>query len=113
MAQDNTIKLFDLQLSTGATISPFVGTTKYALKHKGFDIDIIPGGFTGILERTNGFHDRVPVIIDDGKWIKDSWEIAEYLDEKYPERPMLFGGDSMKVLTKFIDSWTWTTTIRP
>ena len=98
MAQDNTIKLFDLQLSTGATISPFVWATKYALKHKGFDIDIVPGGFTGIRERTKGFHDRVPVIVDDGQWVKDSWEIAEYLDEKYPERPMLLGGDSMKVL---------------
>ena len=48
MAQDNTIKLFDLQLSTGVTISPFVWATKYALKHKGFDIEIVPGGFTGI-----------------------------------------------------------------
>jgi glutathione S-transferase len=113
MAQDNTIKLFDLQLSTGATISPFVWATKYALKHKGFDIEIVPGGFTGIRERTQGFHDRVPVIVDDGRWIKDSWEIAEYLDEKYPERPMLLGGDSMKVLTKFIDSWIWATAIRP
>ncbi len=62
-----------------------------------------PGGFTGIQERTKGFADRVPVIIDDGHWVKDSWEIAEYLDAKSPDRPMLFEGDSMKVLTKFID----------
>jgi glutathione S-transferase len=113
MAQDNTIRLFDLQLSTGATISPFVWATKYALKHKGFDIDIVPGGFTGIRERTGGFHDRVPVIVDDGKWIKESWDIAEYLDTQYPERPMLLAGESMKVLTKFIDSWIWATAIRP
>ena len=96
MARNNTITLYDLQLASGCTISPFVWATKYALKHKGFDIDIIPGGFTGILERTHGFHDRVPVIIDDGKWIKDSWEIAEYLDEKYPDRPMLLAGASMR-----------------
>ena len=47
MAQHNTITLFDLQLASGCTISPFVWATKYALKHKGFDIDIRPGGFTG------------------------------------------------------------------
>jgi glutathione S-transferase len=26
----------------------------------------------------------VPVIVDDGEWVLDSWLIAEYLDEKYP-----------------------------
>ncbi|MBU6443960.1 MAG: glutathione S-transferase family protein [Alphaproteobacteria bacterium] len=113
MARNNTITLFDLQLASGCTISPFVWATKYALRHKGFDIDIVPGGFTGIMERTNGFSDRLPVIVDDGHWVKDSWLIAEYLDEKYPNRPKLIDGDSMKVLTKFIDGWLWRTAIRP
>lgn len=113
MAKNNTITLFDLQLASGCTISPFVWATKYALKHKGFEIDIVPGGFTGIMERTNGFSDRVPVIVDDGKWVKDSWEIAEYLDAKYPDRPMLFSGDSMKVMLKFLDAWLWRVAIRP
>ena len=54
MTQDNTIKLFDLQLASGVTISPFVCATKYTLKHKAFDIEIVPGGFTGIRERTGG-----------------------------------------------------------
>ncbi len=113
MAKNNTIKLYDLQLVSGCTISPFVWRTKYALKHKGFDIDIVPGGFTGILERTGGRSERVPVIVDDGHWVLDSWIIAEYLDEKYPDRPMLFEGASMKVLTKFIDAWLWRTAIAP
>src|SRR6185312_8314606 len=37
----------------------------------------------------------------------------EYLDTQYPDRPMLLAGESMKVLTKFIDSWIWATAIRP
>jgi glutathione S-transferase len=101
MAKNNTITLYDLQLASGCTISPFVWATKYALKHKGFEIDIVPGGFTGIMERTGGRSERLPVIVDDGKWVLDSWLIAEYLDEKYPDRPALFSGESMKVLTKF------------
>jgi glutathione S-transferase len=113
MPQNNTITLYDLQLASGCTISPFVWRTKYALAHKGFDMDIVPGGFTGILERTGGKSERVPVIVDDGEWVLDSWLIAEYLDEKYPERPMLFEGPSMKVLTKFIDQWLWRTAIGP
>ena len=113
MAKDNTITLYDLQLASGCTISPFVWRTKYALKHKGFDIDIVPGGFTGIGQRTGGRSERCPVIVDDGHWVLDSWVIAEYLDEKYPKRPRLFEGPSMKVLTKFIDGWLWRTAIRP
>jgi len=109
MAKDNRITLYDLQLSTGATISPFVWATKYALAHKGFDIDIVPGGFTGILERTGGRTERVPAIVDDGEWILDSWGIAEYLDEKYPDRPLLFGHPSVKVFARFIDYWTFNT----
>ncbi|HXS28404.1 MAG TPA: beta-etherase [Steroidobacteraceae bacterium] len=113
MAKDNTIVLYDLQLASGCTISPFVWATKYALKHKGFDIEIVPGGFTGILERTGGRSERLPAIVDDGRWVLDSWLIAEYLDERYPDRPMLFEGESMKVLTRFIESWLWATAIRP
>ena len=66
MAANNTITFYDLALSTGATISPFVWATKYALKHKGFDLDVVPGGFTGILERTGGKTERLPAIVDDG-----------------------------------------------
>jgi glutathione S-transferase len=113
MAINNIITLYDLQLATGCTISPFVWATKYALKHKGFEIESVPGGFTGILERTGGRSERLPVIVDDGKWVLDSWLIAEYLDERYPERPPLFSGASMKLLTKFLEGWLWTTAIRP
>lgn len=113
MTHNNTIMLYDLQLASGCTISPFVWATKYALKHKGFDIEIIPGGFTGILERTGGRSERLPVIVDDGHWVLDSWLIAEYLEEKYPERPRLFEGASMKALTRFIEGWLWSTAIRP
>ena len=87
MAKDNTITFYDLALSTGATISPFVWATKYALKHKGFDLEVVPGGFTGIPERTGGMTERLPAIVDDGEWVLDSWGIVEYLDEKYPDRP--------------------------
>ena len=73
MARNNTITFYDLQLAGGCTISPFVWATKYALKHKGFDIDMVPGGFTGIPERTGGKTERLPAIVDDGQWVLDSW----------------------------------------
>jgi glutathione S-transferase len=113
MAKDNKITLYDLVLETGCTISPFVWRTKYAVAHKGFDMELVPNGFTGIMELTNGFSERLPVIVDDGHWVKDSWQIAEYLDEKYPDRPMLFNGPGHKELIKFIDAWTWRTAVGP
>ena len=48
MAKNNRITFYDLALSTGATISPFVWATKFAVAHKGFEMDVVPGGFTGI-----------------------------------------------------------------
>ena len=113
MAKDNKIKFYDLQLSTGSTISPFVWATKYAIKHKGFDLDIVPGGFTGIMERTEGNSERLPAIQDDGKWVLDSWLIAEYLDETYPDRPRLINGPGHKVMIQGLESWLWKEAIGP
>src|SRR4051812_6713425 len=107
MAKDNKITFYDLQISTGATISPFVWATKYALAHKGFELDVVPGGFTGIMERTGGKSERLPAIVDDGVWVLDSWGIVEYLDEKYPDRPMLIPHESVAVLTRAMDAWLW------
>jgi len=113
MAANNRITIYDLNLASGCTISPFVWRTKYALAHKGFDMDIVQGGFTGIMERTGGRTERLPAIVDDGEMILDSWKIAEYLDEKYPDRPMLFEGPSQKAMLKFLDAWLWRTAIGP
>jgi len=113
MAHDNTITLYDLQVATGATISPFVWATKFAVKHKGFELDIVPGGFTGILERTGGKTERLPAIVDDGKWVLDSWGIVEYLDKTYPDRPLLIPHESTAALTRALDAWFWSTATGP
>jgi glutathione S-transferase len=113
MTDPHRIKLYDLQLASGCTISPFVWATRYALAHKGFEVELVPGGFTGILERTGGRSERLPVIDDQGQWVLDSWLIAEYLDERYPQRPTLIGNPSVKPLTKFLEGWLWRTAIAP
>jgi len=113
MAQNNTITFYDLALSTGATISPFVWATKYALKHKGFDLEVVPGGFTKIPERTGGKTERLPAIVDDGKWVLDSWGIVEYLDETYPDRPMLIPHPSVAIMTRALDAWFWSVATGP
>ena len=113
MAKNNTITFYDLQHASGCTTSPFVWATKYALKHKGFDLDVVDGGFTGIMERTGGRSERLPAIVDDGEWVLDSWLIAEYLDEKYPDRPTLIPNPSVKPLIEFLEGWLWQTIVGP
>ena len=113
MAEPHTIRFFDLALSTGARISPFVWATKYALKHKGFDLDVVPGGFTGILERTGGKTERLPAIVDGDRWVLDSWSIVEYLDETYPDRPLLIPHPSVAVTLKALDAWFWNAAVGP
>lgn len=71
--------------------SPYVWRTKMALAHKGLEAETIPLRFTEI-KPTFGFSGSktVPVLVDGEKVISDSWDIACYLDEAYPDRPKLF-----------------------
>ena len=91
-----TIKLFDLcGIDEDLRFSPFVWRTKLALKHKGLDFETIPWRFQEKDVLAPSGQGRVPVIIDgpedDPKsWVSDSWKIALYLEEAYPDRPALF-----------------------
>ncbi|MGZ5792197.1 MAG: beta-etherase, partial [Croceibacterium sp.] len=58
-------------------------------------------------ERTGGVTERLPAIVDDGQWVLDSWGIVEYLDEKYPDRPMLIPHPSVAIVTRALDAWFW------
>lgn len=110
---NKSVTFYDLQVSTGATISPFVWATKFAVKHKGLDLDIVDGGFTGIMQRTGGKTERLPAIVDEGKWVLDSWGIVEYLDETYPDAPALIPHESVATMLKALDAWFWGAVVGP
>jgi glutathione S-transferase len=48
----------------------------------------------------------VPVIRDGDRVVTDSFAIALYLDEVYPDRPTLFGGEGGKAMARFIERWS-------
>jgi glutathione S-transferase len=50
----------------------------------------------------------VPVIVDDGRVVHDSTAIAEYLEDRYSDRPSLFGGEVGRGLTRLVQNWTET-----
>ena len=51
--------------------------------------------------------DKVPILIDEaGTAIADSWRIAEHLESRYSEQPLLFGGQAGRAFARFINWWT-------
>ncbi len=103
-----TITLYDLAgAEEERRFSPFCWRIKMALAHKSLPVNEVPWRFTE--KDVIGFTEqgRVPVIVDGGnsdKAVWDSWSIAEYLDDAYPEH-LLFTEQSGKAATYFLKCW--------
>jgi glutathione S-transferase len=101
-----TRKLYDLAAADpDRRFSPYCWRAKLALAHKGLEVETIPWRFTEKDVIAFSGQDRVPVLIDGGKVVSDSWSIANYLEDTYPDRPSLFGGDGGRALARFVNSW--------
>ncbi len=87
------IKLFELVEGNACRPSPYCWRSRMALAHKGLETEFIPVGFTEKDTLAFSGQSLVPVLVDGETAITDSWHIACYLDEAYPDRPSLFGGD--------------------
>jgi len=72
-----------------------------ALAHKELSVETIPWRFTEKEAIAKSGQPRVPVLVDGDRWIADSWTIAAYLEDTYPERPSLFGGTAGRALSRF------------
>ncbi len=75
----------------GSYVSPYVRKVLVCLELKGLDYEVDPiTPFFGNDEfaRLSPLR-RIPVLIDDGLVLTDSTVIAEYLDETYPDPPLL------------------------
>jgi glutathione S-transferase len=87
-------KLYDLAgADPNLRFSPYCWRAKFALAHKGLAVETIPWRF--------GEKDA----IDGEKTVPDSWAIACYLEDAYPDRPSLFGGAAARAPTRFLNSW--------
>ncbi|MCH2047783.1 MAG: glutathione S-transferase family protein [Trichodesmium sp. ALOHA_ZT_67] len=103
------IKLYDLVAAEeNRAFSPFCWRIRMALAHKNLEVKIIPWRLTEKEAIAFSNQETVPVIVDGNKGDKvvaDSWNIANYLEETYPDKPSLFGSYEAKSQTMFIDSW--------
>jgi glutathione S-transferase len=89
--------------------SPYCWRAKMALKHKGLEFDTVPWRFTEKDAIAFSGQKLVPVLVDGGHMVHDSWNIAVYLDEAYPQRPGLFEGHEARALCEFFNHWAFRT----
>ena len=85
--------------------SPHCWKIRMALAHKGLEADCRPWRFTEKEAIAFSGQGRVPVLVDGDMVVSDSWDIACYLEERYPDRPSLFGGDEARALARFVNAW--------
>ena len=100
------IVMYDLAGADPALrFSPYCWRTRMALAHKGLPVETVPWRFTDKAALAFSGQGRVPVIRDGDTVVSDSWSIAEYLEDTYPDRPSLFRGDGGRAHARFINTW--------
>lgn len=97
--------LYELDGRDGRRFSTNSWRIKLALAHKGLTHDSTPVPFTRIGEIGDGSFKTVPVLNDNGTWVGDSWNIANYLEDSYGDSPSIFGGSTGREFARFVQHW--------
>jgi glutathione S-transferase len=99
-------RLYDLAgADPSRRFSPYCWRTRMALAAKGLEVETVPWRFTerAVIGAHGG--DKVPLLLDGDRTVADSWTIAEYLEDTYPDRPSLFGGAGGRAVARFVNGW--------
>ena len=100
------LKLYELVgTEPSRPFSPFCWRTRMALAHKGLSAETIPWCFTEKTAIAPHGSEKVPVLLDGDSAVVDSWTIANYLEDTYPDRPSLFGGEGGRAMARMLNWW--------
>ncbi len=99
------IELWELTGRGDRRYSLFSWRTKMALKHKGLDFQSHPVVMSDKAAIAFSGGKTVPIIKDGEAVVRDSWKIAEHLEEKFTDRPTLFGGAIGRGVTLTFNTW--------
>jgi glutathione S-transferase len=109
-----TIIMYERVGFEGRRPSPFSWRIRYALAHKGVDVEYRPVRFADVetIRRLSGQH-FVPIIVDGATVVHDSWRIAAHLEDRFPDRPALFGDPAARATARFVNHWSDTVLAPP
>jgi glutathione S-transferase len=99
------VRLYELVLANGRSASPYVWRIRYALAHKGIPFESVALGFTDIPAVLGARSRTVPVLEHGEQLIRESWDIAEYLDRAFPGTPLLFSSPAERAMVRLMDEW--------
>jgi glutathione S-transferase len=101
-----SLKLFELVgVDEQRPFSPYCWRIRMALAHKGLDAASIPWRFTEKAAIAPHGSEKVPVLLHGESAVVDSWAIANYLEDQFPDRPSLFGGEGGRAALRMINWW--------
>ena len=107
------LTFYDLVDKDGRRYSPYGWRVRMALAHKGLDATVELCWHSDKEKLSFSGQHLVPVLRDGERAVSDSWAIACYLDEAYPDRARLMDGMQGRAFAKFLNSWTDTIVGRP
>lgn len=102
-----SITFYDLSGLAGRRFSPFGWRARMALAHKGLEAEAMVEHvrFSDKHKLEFSGQNLVPVIVDDGTVVSDSWEIARHLEAAHPDTPSLFSGEAGEAAARFTAAW--------
>jgi len=99
------ITLWELKGKGDRRYSLFSWRTRMALKHKGLEFESHPVAMSDKAAIAFSGGKTVPVVKDGETVVRDSWKIAEHLEDRYPNKPSLFGGAIGRGVTQTFNTW--------
>lgn len=92
--------------------SPYTWRIRLCLLHKGLDFEGVPLRFLEKEPLSPARSKTVPVLRDGDTWVKESFDIALYLEHTYPEKP-LFGGAIAEGQARLVNQYMDRTVLNP
>jgi glutathione S-transferase len=97
--------LYELKGLDDRRYSLFSWRARLALAHKQLPAEMVGVRVTDKAAIAFSGQAYVPILVDGDRTIPDSWAIATYLEETYPDSPSLFGGAPTLGIARFVNYW--------
>ena len=107
------ITLWELGGKQGRRYSLFSWRARMALRHKQLEFETVPVRMSdkAVIAFSGG--KTVPIVKEGETVVRDSWKIAEHLEDAYPAAPSLFGGAIGRGVTQTLNVWVDRALVQP